>query len=93
MEAREAIKRIREHNKVHSKYEGFRALRITEAIELSILALEKQVPRKIYHHEWVGIDGVPYDLCPTCKHNLCTTGMLASKKTTYCPECGQKLDW
>ena len=53
----------------------------------------KQVPRKIYHHEWVGIDGVPYDLCPTCKNNLCTTGMLANKKTKYCPECGQKLEW
>ena len=63
------------------------------AIENAVEALEKQIPKALRHHPWVGIDGVPYDLCPTCKNNLCTTGMLANKKTKYCPECGQKLKW
>lgn len=56
-------------------------------------ALEKQMPKKIYHHSWNGIDGVPYDLCPHCKTNLCTNGFMPSKKENYCANCGQKLDW
>ena len=42
---------------------------------------------------YYGIDGVPYDLCPNCKTNLCTTEMRARKKMKYCQECCQKLDW
>lgn len=64
-----------------------------EAIDLTINALEKEIPKKIYHHKWVGIDGVPYDLCPNCKTNLCTNGFVPSKKEKYCANCGQKLDW
>lgn len=66
-------------------------------------ALEKQIPKKITHHgcydnkgvwhTWVGIDGVPYDLCPNCSTNLCTEGKLAKEKMNYCEKCGQKLDW
>lgn len=56
-------------------------------------AVEKQKPKKIYHEKWNGIDGVPYDLCPTCKNNLCTTGVLARHKMNYCENCGQKLCW
>lgn len=42
-----------------------------------------------------GIDGVPYDLCPTCETNLCTTGILGRSKKTmhHCENCGQALDW
>ena len=66
-------------------------------------AREKQIPKKPVKsgvtdskgifHPTNGIDGVPYDLCPNCETNLCTTGMLARKKMKYCQECGQKLDW
>ncbi|MFR2774796.1 MAG: hypothetical protein ACLTBR_03080 [Anaerostipes sp.] len=66
-------------------------------------ALEKQISKKSeksgvtdskgIFHPTNGIDGVPYDLCPNCKTNLCTTGMFARKKMKYCQECGQKLDW
>lgn len=64
-----------------------------KAIDLAINALEKQIPKKIYHRQWVGIDGVPYDLCPTCRTNLCTDGIFPNKKENYCGNCGQKLDW
>ena len=47
----------------------------------------------IYHQKWNGIDGVPYDLCPTCENNLCTTGVFARNKMNYCEKCGQKLCW
>ncbi|WP_027399838.1 hypothetical protein [Anaerovorax odorimutans] len=63
------------------------------ARDLAIQALEKQIPKKIFHEPWVGIDGVPYDLCPNCETNLCTTGLLANNKDDYCPSCGQRLDW
>lgn len=54
---------------------------------------QKQTPKKIFHRQWIGIDGVPYDLCPTCKTNLCTNGLFPNKKENYCGNCGQKLDW
>lgn len=68
-------------------------------------AIEKQIPKKITHpgcydnegvwHTWNGIDGVPYDLCPNCEINLCTSGALGRDKNRikYCENCGQKLDW
>ena len=70
-----------------------------------ICSLEKQVPKKITHpgcydnervwHTWNGIDGVPYDLCPSCETNLCTDGIFGrdKKRIKYCENCGQKLDW
>ena len=68
-------------------------------------AIDKQVPKKIIHpgcydnegvwRTWNGIDGVPYDLCPNCEINLCTSGALGRDKNRikYCENCGQKLDW
>ena len=68
-------------------------------------AIEKQIPKKIIHpggydnygiwHTWNGIDGVPYDLCPSCGTNLCTDGVFGRDKNRikYCENCGQKLDW
>ena len=56
-------------------------------------AVEKQKAKKIYHERWNGIDGVPYDLCPVCKKNLCTTGIFARGKMNYCENCGQAIQW
>ena len=76
-----------------------------EAFQIAIKALEKQIPKKITHpgcydnegiwHTWNGINGVPYDLCPNCKINLCTGGVFGrdKNKMKYCKNCGQKLDW
>lgn len=70
-----------------------------------VAACEKQVAKKITHpgcydnngiwHTWNGIDGVPYDLCPSCGINLCTDGAFSidRKRMNYCEYCGQKLDW
>lgn len=75
----------------------------SEALQMAIKALEKQIAKKPkksgvtdkrgIFHPINGIDGVPYDLCPLCEANLCTTGILGRKKMNYCKECGQKLDW
>lgn len=65
-------------------------------------AIEKQTARRSLHqgcydkdgvwHEWNGINGKPYELCPSCGVNLCCM-MPINKKPNYCKECGQKLDW
>lgn len=54
-------------------------------------AMEKQIPKKPYHEEWIGIDGKPYDLCPNpnCRKNIYTT----SSKISYCEHCGQAITW
>ena len=73
-----------------------------EALEIGIQALEKQMPKKSVHdgcfdsegiwHEWNGVNGRPYDLCPNCNTNLCCE-MPYDNKPKYCKHCGQKLDW
>lgn len=65
-------------------------------------AIEKQTARRSLHqgcydkdgvwHEWNGINGKPYELCPSCGVNLCCE-MPINRKPNYCKECGQKLDW
>ena len=75
-----------------------------KSIDCVIKALEKQISQKIFHQGYeyegqmiypVGINGVPYDLCPNCKTNLCTDGFLGrdKKRMNYCENCGQRLDW
>lgn len=72
--------------------------------DMAMQAVEKQIPKKIFRQGYeyegkmiypVGINGVPYDLCPSCKTNLCTDGFLGrdKRKMKYCENCGQKLDW
>lgn len=73
-----------------------------EEIEIATKSLKKQIPKKPVHdgcfdsegmwHEWNGINGRPYDLCPNCNTNLCCE-MHYDNKPKYCKHCGQKLDW
>lgn len=72
------------------------------AFSMAIQALEKQIAKKPVHdgcldnkgiwHEWNGVNGRPYDLCPNCNTNLCCE-MPYDNKPKYCKHCGQKLDW
>ena len=65
-------------------------------------AREKQTAKRALHqgcygkngewHEWNGINGKPYELCPSCRANLCCE-MPLDIKPKYCKNCGQKLDW
>ena len=75
---------------------------LAEAMGMAIQALEKYIPKKPVHdgcfdsegmwHEWNGINGRPYDLCPNCNTNLCCE-MNYDNKPKYCKHCGQKFDW
>lgn len=67
---------------------------------IAIQALEKQIPKNLCMMVAMikmvsgmnGINGKPYELCPSCRTNLCCE-MPYEKKTNYCNNCGQKLDW
>lgn len=73
-----------------------------ESVKTAIQALEKQIPKKAVHdgcfdskgmwHEWNGVNGRPYDLCPNCNTNLCCE-MPYDNKPNYCSKCGCRLDW
>ena len=73
-----------------------------KANEIAIQALEKQIPKKPVHdgcfdskgmwHEWNGINGRPYDLCPNCNTNLCCE-MPWDSKPNYWSKCCCRLDW
>ena len=65
---------------------------LTEAMRMSIQALEKQIPKKVKKEQWID--------------SKCTCGYVFSKhhgdgyysiplenKTKYCPNCGQKIDF
>ena len=73
---------------------------IREALEVSIEALEKQIPKKHYKQQ-VMIDFVDYQAeedcyeCPNCDSFLGYVDECKeeSYQDNYCPNCGQKLDW
>lgn len=59
-----------------------------EAGEVSITAIEKQIPREVEICDWGEIyEGGLYDYrCPKCS-------LSVNYKDRYCPNCGQALDF
>lgn len=84
MTANEAIRRIREHNEIHSRKER-NAMLITEALNMAVEALEKQIPKKALKT----LD--EYYICPKCKNIQLDTFFIVG--SSYCHSCGQKIDW
>lgn len=60
----------------------------SEALSISIQALEKQIPKKPIKSEKQVIRYVTTYCCPTCKLGFTGTGVAK-----WCYHCGQKLDW
>ena len=85
MNYEEALKRVKIHNKYHSKQEPF-AIYITEALNIAIEALEKQIPKKVKIDEG-------YGLCPICNHCIEDIDFISDNSHKYCDYCGQALDW
>lgn len=90
---REAITRIQVHNKIFSQKEYFTEY-MTEALDLAISSLERQVAKKPY---MIAMDSFAFNeaatlCCPTCKNSVIN---YYSRKMNppYCMMCGQKLDW
>ena len=93
-EVREAIEALKIINlkRVHPFYdwEEMREIR-----DIAIKALEKQLPKKTRENGMQ--DGLirknKYYTCPTCGNCLLTEMMNERQNTSYCWDCGQKLDW
>lgn len=83
MTPQEAIQRIKNHNEVHKRKERNFAIYITEALNMGIEALEKQIPtRPLEENRYYG-----QGKCPNC------SAVFIDKSTQYCGNCGQALDW
>lgn len=91
MDAKEAIIRIQKHNEIHAAKEFPFAIKITEALDMAVEALEKQIPKipiiweNKYYYSPTPNDDWGYE-CPCC----------GNQEIDY-PEhhctCGQALDW
>lgn len=101
MTPNEAIRRIAEHNEIHSKKER-QAILITEAFNMAVEALEKQIPKKsiVTKHQYIlkssgEIKGYKLTHCPYCWEDkkVGYFDSLVDKNVKYCQRCGQKLDW
>lgn len=90
MTYQEAIERIKIHNEHHSQQERF-AIYITEALNMAIEALEKQIPKKPINFE------KHYYECPCCKQDLGVSDddifVYENPIKKYCSNCGQALGW
>lgn len=103
MTASEAIEFLRIHFEyLKERWKPHPDYNVLEAIRFAISAIEKQIPKKPVRdgcfdsegiwHEWKGVNGRPYDLCPNCNTNLCCE-MPYDNKPKYCKHCGQRLDF
>ena len=61
----------------------------TEALDVAIQALEKQIQSKVLHSYDDSVDE-NWCSCPICCSGL---GWYHGKHYKYCMNCGQKLDW
>lgn len=93
MTEQEAIRRIKEHNSIHFKKENGRCPYITEALNIAISALEKQIPKKpiklkaeqdikIGAGTWKA--GTTVYKCPYCNSFI-------SRSSNFCSKCGQAI--
>lgn len=87
MTPNEAIRRITEHNRIHSKKEP-QAILITKAMDMAVKALERQIPKKpdIHPCEENGVYAT-LTCCPTCGD------IVEVEYNKCCGNCGQKLGW
>ena len=85
MTEKEAIRRIKDHFRVHD--DGRPTPYLDEAVTMSIKALERQIPKKPIGD----LHSVPHYRCPAC-----TDAVVVYEngyKLPHCPWCGQELDW
>lgn len=88
MEIKEAIRRIKDHFKVHD--DGRPTPYLDEVVSIAIKALEKQIPKEPYYSGdgyWNG--ELVYDTwtCPNCSKSY----EVDYDDYDYCPNCGQKI--
>lgn len=94
-----------DEKKVRETIEDFKELSIqmrergfsgaSKHCDLAIEALEKQLPKKPRENKirggWLGKQ--KHYTCPTCGNCLLEEMMNERQNTSYCWDCGQRLDW
>ena len=85
MTNQEAIMRIKEHIRIHQICEP-KAIKISEALDMAISALEKQIPVKATFDS-----DMDYVECPVCCQLTNADGF--PEDINYCYHCGQAFDW
>ncbi len=90
----EAIEWIKELKGSEEILEFYYAESFIKACNISIQALEKQIPKKPIMKQYFKDMEEKYLCCPTCGEIL-TDRIPGDNKTFYfhCMNCGQKLDW
>lgn len=83
----EAIKNINALNAVCGQ-KGLYDAEFESALELAILALEKQIPKKPLHMH-------KNYYCPICKEDgwMLWDDAVPNDMDKYCGKCGQAIDW
>ncbi len=75
-------------------YQGYEKepyqLKKHEAVEV-IGALERQIPKKA----WIEAEGEKTisGFCPVCERDIVYIKTERPRYYSYCPRCGQKIDW
>ena len=67
-----------------------------EALKVGIAALEKQVPKKVkieFATEGGCITCFETDVCPACGKDFYIEDLGQTMYCSFCPDCGQALDW
>lgn len=65
-------------------------LKKNEAIEI-LAALRRQMPRKAIIE--AAAEKTVSGICPVCERDLVLIRTQNPRYMTYCPDCGQKIDW
>ena len=67
-----------------------------EACKAGIQALEKQMPKKV-KREFITVNGCitcfETDVCPACGNDFYIEDLGQTMYYSFCPDCGQALDW
>lgn len=89
----DAIRRIKEHNEIHSKKERHEHEEYVEALQIAVKAIEKQIPYKPKEYE------DKFFACHCGNVLLMKWKKYPTELTTkseglpYCLACGQAIDW
>lgn len=89
MTIEKALEILRTVDGIECKIPGY-----TTALGTAVQALEKQIPKKPLYRE---TEYYAYKFAKGIKAPFCECGCLAVDEEndcfTYCPDCGQALDW